>query len=83
MPASKRANVSCVCVARYTRAADDEHVQHQQHQQAEEAELLADDREDEVRGALGQELELRLAAVHPALAEHAARADRDCDWMMW
>ena len=45
--------------------------------QAEQAELLADHGEDEVGRALGQELELRLAAVHPALAEHAARADRD------
>src|SRR6202162_5764482 len=58
-------------------AADDEHVQHEQQQQAEEAELLADDGEDEVGGALGEEFELCLAAVHPALAEHAAGADRD------
>src|SRR5882762_2363159 len=46
-------------------------------QQAEEAELLADDGEDEVGGALGEEFELCLAAVHPALAEHTAGADRD------
>ncbi len=59
------------------RAADDEQVQQQQQQQAQQPELLADDREDEVGGALGQELELRLAAVHPALAEHAAGADGD------
>src|SRR5882762_10046268 len=58
-------------------AADDERVQQEQQQQAEEAELLADDGEDEVGGALGEEFELRLAAVHPPLAEHAARADRD------
>ena len=43
----------------------------------EQAELFADHREDEVRRALGQEFELRLAAVHPALAEHAAGADGD------
>src|SRR5580693_4831929 len=36
-----------------------------------------DDRKDEVGGALGQKLELRLTAVHVALAEQAARADGD------
>ena len=35
------------------------------------------DGEDEIGGALGQELQLRLAAVEIALAEHAAGADRD------
>ena len=49
----------------------------QNQQLAEQAELLADDREDEVGRALRQEFELRLAAVHVALAEHAARADGD------
>ena len=57
--------------------ADDEQVAGEQRDEAEQAEFLADHREDEVGRALGQEFELRLAAVHPALAEHAARADRD------
>ena len=42
-----------------------------------QSEFLADHGEDEIGRALGQELQLRLAAVHPALAEHAARAERD------
>src|SRR5688572_23548887 len=58
-------------------AADDEEVADQQRHEPEQAELLADHREYEVGRALWQELELRLAAVHPALAEHAAGADRD------
>jgi hypothetical protein len=58
-------------------AADDEQVQQHQHDQPEQAELLADHREDEVGVALGQVVELRLRTLHPALAEHAARADGD------
>ena len=58
-------------------AADEREIQHEQQAQAEQAELLRHDREDEVRRALRQELEVRLRAVQPALAEQAARADRD------
>src|SRR5882672_2674597 len=59
------------------RAPDHEEVEADEEQEPEESELLADHGEDEVRAALRQELELRLAAVHPALAEDTARADRD------
>src|SRR5918994_4107367 len=58
-------------------AADDEHVQQEEQHEAEQAELLANHRENEIRRALWQEIELRLAAVHPAFAEHPARADGD------
>ena len=77
LPAIRRENVSCACARDVEPAADDEHVQHHQHEAADEAPLLADHREDEIGRALRQEFELRLAAVHVALAEHAARADRD------
>src|SRR6185312_17456705 len=59
------------------RTSDDEDIEEEQHGESEQAELLADDCEDEIRRALRQEVELRLAAVHPSLAEYAARADRD------
>src|SRR6185437_2260960 len=59
------------------RAADDEGIEKEQHREPEESELLADDGEYEVGGALRQEIELRLAAVHPSLAEYASGADRD------
>ena len=58
-------------------AADDEHVQQISTKQPDQPPFLADHGEDEIGRALRQELELRLAAVHVALAEHAARADRD------
>src|ERR1022692_2762306 len=57
------------------RATDHHPVEGQDQQLAEQPELLADDREDEVGRTLGQELELRLAAVHVSLAEYAARTD--------
>ena len=41
------------------------------------SELLADHREDEVGVARRQERQLLLGALHEALAEEAARADRD------
>ena len=44
---------------------------------AGEAELLGERGEDEVGGALGDELQVRLRALHEALAGEAARADRD------
>ncbi len=44
---------------------------------ADEPELLGVDGEDEVAGALGDELEVGLRALHPALAERTAGADRD------
>ena len=50
---------------------------HEQGEDAEQAEFLAQDSKDEVRIALGQELQLRLRAVRPALAEQAAGADGD------
>src|SRR5882757_558008 len=59
------------------RAADDEHIEQQQQSEPEETELFADYGEDEISGALREKLELRLAAVHPALAENTPRADRD------
>jgi hypothetical protein len=45
--------------------------------QADQAEFLTDHCKDEVGRTLRQELQLSLAAVHPSLAEHAARAERD------
>src|SRR5580693_1169098 len=57
--------------------ADHHAVQGQDQQLTEKTEFLADHREDEVGGALGEELELRLAAVHVSLAEHAPGTDGD------
>ena len=59
------------------RPADDDCIEREHQQLAEESEFLADHGEDEVGRTLRQELELRLAAVHVALAEDTARADRD------
>src|ERR1700678_2270582 len=59
------------------RASDHDAVQRQNEQLAQQAELLADDGEDEIGGPFRQEFKLRLAAVHIALAETPARADRD------
>ena len=59
--------------------APDQHaqVEHEQHAAADEAPLLGQHREREV-GVLGrQEAELRLRAFEVALADEAARADRD------
>ena len=58
-------------------AADEQRVEHQQDQVADQAELLGEHREDEVGVALGDELEVRLGAVQPALAGQAAGAHRD------
>jgi hypothetical protein len=44
---------------------------------AGQAELLGEGGEDEVGGALGDELQVRLRALHEALAGEAARADGD------
>ena len=52
-------------------------VEQQQHDVADQAEFLGVHREDEVGVALGDEIEVRLRAVQPALAGDAAGADRD------
>ena len=57
--------------------ADHHRVEGQDEELAEQAEFLADDGEDEIGRAFRQELELCLAAVHVALAEDSARANRD------
>ena len=54
-----------------------EHVQSDQGQNAEQPEFFAHNGEDEVGIPFRQELELRLRAVRPALAEQATRTDRD------
>jgi len=54
-----------------------------QHQVADQAELLREDGEDEVRRALGDELQVRLRALHPALAEGTAGADGDRRCSVW
>ena len=77
MPPSSRAKVSCVCIAKYSARATTKAYSISSSASPKKPELLADHRKDEVGGALRQELQLRLAAVHPALAKHAARADRD------
>src|SRR5580704_17942035 len=59
------------------RAADHHAVQRQNEQLSHEPEFLADDGEDEIGGALGEKFELRLTAVHVALAEQTAGADGD------
>jgi hypothetical protein len=74
--ASSREKVSLVCIASHTARATMNRYSASS-DQSDQSELLADHGEDEIGGALGQELQLRLAAVHPALAEYAARAERD------
>src|SRR5690606_15898446 len=58
-------------------ATDDQQVDRQQPDGAHETELLCEHGEDEVGGALGDELQVGLRAVHPALAPGAARTDGD------
>src|SRR5882762_3545458 len=64
-------------VGEVQRAADHGAVQRENQQLAEQAEFFPDHGEDEVRGAFRQEFQLRLTAVHVALAEDSARADGD------
>src|SRR5882757_1222415 len=64
-------------VGEVQRAADHDTVQRENQQLAEQTEFFPDNREDEVSGAFRQEFQLRLAAVHVALAEDPARTDRD------
>ena len=59
------------------RAQHDEEIEADEQQRAEQSELLADDGEHEVGGALGQELELSLCTAQKAFAGDAARADGD------
>ena len=58
-------------------AKDQEDEAEHQADAADQAELLGERGEDEVGGALGDELEVGLGALHEALAGRAARADRD------
>src|SRR5277367_6030996 len=58
-------------------ASDDDAVQNQEHETGQQSELLADNGEDEVGRAFRQEFELCLTTHHVALAEQAARTDRD------
>ena len=58
-------------------APDQQQVEQQQERVADKAELLAEDGEDEIGVPLGQEIEVRLGPVEPALAGDAARTDRD------
>ena len=58
-------------------AADEEQVEHEQDRGADQSELLPEHREDEVGVLLREEIEVRLRAVEPALADHASRTERD------
>ena len=51
------------------RAPDQQHVEDDQHDAADQPEFLAEHGEDEVGVALRQEVEVRLRAVEPALAD--------------
>src|SRR5450830_1804450 len=59
------------------RACDEEAVEREKDRDAHEPPLLGERREDEVGVADGQETEPALGSLLPALAEDAARADRD------
>src|SRR5438046_2905411 len=58
----------------HQRAADEQEIEQEQHRIADQPELLPEHREDEVGVPLGQEIEMRLRAVEPALANDAAGA---------
>jgi hypothetical protein len=76
--AGEQARIGVARAARDPQAAaDDKNIQKQQQQHADQAPFLGEHREDEVGGVFGQEFELRLGAVVPALAEPAAGTDRD------
>src|SRR3970282_2326527 len=57
-------------------APDEDELQRQQEHEAQQAELFRHDRENEVRRAFGQKLEMCLRAVEPTLAEQVAGPDR-------
>jgi hypothetical protein len=75
-PASRRENSVGASDGDH-QAAQDQAEAGQQRQRAHQAELLAEGGEDEVGGALGDELQVGLRALHEALAGDAAGADRD------
>ena len=76
-PAMSRANIVEAFAVITIAAADQQQVEHEQDRVADQPEFLAEHGEDEIGVALRQEVEVRLRAVQPALADDAARAERD------
>ena len=57
--------------------------EHEYHRDPEQAELFGEDREDEVGGALRQEIEMRLRPVEPSLAVEPPEPMAILDWRTW
>ena len=58
-------------------AADNQQVETEQAQNAEQAQFFAHDCKNKIGVSFGEELELRLAAIGPSLAEQSTGADRN------